>query len=61
MAGCTRRSRRKQISKWERGSAFRASSAVEEGVVIFVYVPVANSMYLWRNYHVLSTTIYLWD
>jgi hypothetical protein len=30
MAGCMRRSRHKQMSKWERESAFRARSVVKE-------------------------------
>jgi hypothetical protein len=44
MAGCTRRSRRKRISKWERESTFRSSSVVKEELSL--YVLVAPSMYV---------------
>jgi hypothetical protein len=53
MDGCTRRSRRKQTSKWERESMFRASSVVKEELSFYLSRLVAPSMYVSPNYHVV--------
>lgn len=43
-AGSTRRSRLKQISKWERDSAFRVRPVVEEKLHLCLCVPGSPSL-----------------
>jgi hypothetical protein len=53
MAGCTGRSRRKPISKWERESMFRATSVVRKELFVCLCVPVAHSVYASTDCHVI--------
>ena len=58
MAGCTHRNRRKQISKWERESMFRASSDVKERLSISLCVCACGTPHVcvWLDYHVNSNS-----
>jgi hypothetical protein len=53
MAGCTRRSRRKRIGKWEPEGTFRARSDAKEGLSLSLCACGTVYVLVWGHYHVV--------